>query len=47
MLEQKQRFIAWMKQQPQKNHPEKLYADTTINAAVNLLQDGLQKLGVL
>ena len=46
MLEQKQRFIAWMKQQPQKNHPEKLYADTTINAAVNLLQDGLQKLGV-
>lgn len=43
---QKQRFVSWFKQQPQKNQPGKLYADGTINAAANLLQSGLHKLGV-
>ena len=43
---QKQRFVAWFKQQPQKKQPEKLYADATVNAAANLLQSGLQRLGV-
>ncbi len=43
---QKQRFIVWMKQQPQKNHPDKLYAETTVIAAANYLQNGLQRLAV-
>ena len=43
---QKQRFVAWFRQQPQKKQPEKLYADATINGAVNLLQSGLLRLGV-
>ena len=44
--EQKQRFVNWFKKQPQKNQPGKLYAEGTINAAANLLQSGLHKLGV-
>lgn len=43
---QKLRFIAWLKQQPQKKQPNKLYAEATVNAAANLLESGLQKLGV-
>lgn len=43
---QKQKFIFWMKQQPQKNHPDKLYAESTVNAAANLLQNGLQRVAV-
>ena len=44
--DQKKHFVSWFKQQPQRNQPGKLYADTTVNAAANLLQSGLQRLGV-
>ena len=43
---QKLRFIAWFKQQPQKKQPDKLYADSTIYAAVRYLESGLQTLAV-
>ena len=43
---QKHRFVTWFKQQPQRNQPDKLYADATVNAAANLLESGLQRLGV-
>ena len=43
---QKQRFAAWLKQQPQRNNPAKLYSDVTVNAAVSKLQNGLKTLGV-
>lgn len=43
---QKQRFIAWLKQQPQRNNPSKVYSDVTANAAVSKLQSGLKTLGV-
>ena len=46
MINQKQRFIAWLRQQPQRNHPDKLYAEATVNAAANLLESGLQRLGI-
>ena len=43
---QKQKFIAWLKQQPQRNNPDKVYSDVTANAAVSKLQSGLKTLGV-
>lgn len=43
---QKQKFVAWLKQQPQRNNPDKLYSDVTANAAVSKLQSGLKTLGV-
>ena len=43
---QKQTFIAWMKTQPQRSNPTKKYAEATVNGAANLLESGLQKLGV-
>ena len=44
--DQKQRFVAWLKQQPQRNNPSKTYSDVTANAAVSKLQSGLKTLGV-
>ena len=43
---QKQRFISWFKQQPQRNNPSKKYADSTVMAAVGYLQNGLKNLGI-
>lgn len=43
---QKQKFIAWLKQQPQRNNPDKVYSDVTANAAVSKLQSGLKTLSV-
>lgn len=44
--EQKLRFISWMKQQPQRDDPTKLYSDTVVNAAASKLQSGLKSLGI-
>lgn len=44
--EQKLRFISWMKKQPQRDDPTKLYSDTVVNAAASKLQSGLRTLGV-
>ncbi len=44
--EQRLRFISWMKQQPQRDDPTKLYSDTVVNAAASKLQSGLKTLGV-
>lgn len=44
--EQKLRFISWMKKQPQRDDPTKLYSDTVVNAAASKLQSGLKTLGV-
>lgn len=44
--EQKLRFISWMKKQPQRDDPAKLYSDTVVNAAASKLQSGLKTLGV-
>lgn len=43
---QKQKFVAWLKQQPQRNNPDKVYSDVTANAAVSKLQSGLKTLSV-
>ena len=43
---QKQRFVSWLKRQPQRNNPSKTYSDFTANAAVSKLQSGLKSLGV-
>ena len=39
-------FFEWFKLQPQKNNQNKTYKESTINAAIRLLRDGLQKLKV-
>lgn len=44
--EQKKRFIAWMKKQPQRDDPTKLYSDVVVNAAAAKLQSGLKTLGI-
>lgn len=43
---QKQRFVSWLKRQPQRNNPSKTYSDITANAAVSKLQSGLKSLGI-
>lgn len=43
---QKQRFVSWLKKQPQRNNPSKTYSDITVNATVSKLQSGLKTLGV-
>lgn len=43
---QKQRFVSWLKKQPQRNNPSKTYSDITVNATVYKLQSGLKTLGV-
>lgn len=44
--EQKKRFIAWMKKQPQRDDPTKLYSDVVVNTAAAKLQSGLKTLGI-
>lgn len=43
---QKQRFITWMAQQPQREDPTKTYSDVTIKAAAAKLQSGFETLGI-
>lgn len=45
-LLQKQRFCAWLKQQPQREHPEKGYAEATVLETATKLESGLGALGV-
>ncbi len=39
-------FVEWFSQQPQKSDSSKLYAKPTIEAAANLLRNGLKKLSI-